>query len=245
MFGHEPRHWGITATNACSIPALQTWLDERTLIQELLQQHLQRARLRMKQQADKRRSERTFEVGDMVFLKLQPYVQTSVAKRANHKLSFRYYGPYEIVAKINEVAYKLALPAHASVHPVFHVSMLRRAVLPGTQVQQTLPTPSDVPAVPAAVLDTRWRRKRGAMVEQVLVRWSDPAAIADTWEDKQELQARFPEAEAWGQASSQEGGGVKATGRRAPATDSLPDPYAPRPSRQRRPNPKVHGPEWV
>ena len=38
---------------------------------------------------------------------------------------------------------------------------------------------------------------------------------------------------------------VKATGRRAPATDSLPDPYAPRPNRQRRPNPKVHGPEWV
>lgn len=124
MFGHEPRHWGITATSSCSVPALQTWLDERAIIQDLLQQHLQRAHLRMKQQADKKCSERAFEVGDQVFQKLQPYVQTSVAKHANHKLSFKYYGPYSIIAKINPVTYRLEFLANASVHPVFHVSLM-------------------------------------------------------------------------------------------------------------------------
>ena len=138
-----------------SMPSLHSWLDERTVIQDLLQQHLQRARLRMKQQADRKRSERSLEVGDMVFLKLQPYVQTSVAKRANHKLSSRFYGPFPVISKINEVAYKLELPPQAMIHPVFHVSMLRRAVLPGTPVEPVLPVLSDVPAVPRAILDTR------------------------------------------------------------------------------------------
>lgn len=86
MFGHEPRHWGITNTAECAVPALQTWLDERAVIQDLLQQHLHRAQQHMKAQADKRKSHRAFEVGDSVYLKLQPYIQTSVARRANHKL---------------------------------------------------------------------------------------------------------------------------------------------------------------
>jgi hypothetical protein len=54
--------------------------------------------------------ERTFVVGDMVSFKLQPYVQTSVAARANYKLAFRYFGPYKIIRKINEVAFELQLP---------------------------------------------------------------------------------------------------------------------------------------
>jgi hypothetical protein len=56
----------------------------------LVQQHLARAQLRMKGQADKKRSERSFVVGDRVFLKLQPYVQSSLAPRANQKLAFQF-----------------------------------------------------------------------------------------------------------------------------------------------------------
>lgn len=76
----------------------------------------------MKQQADKGRIEREFSVGDSVYVKLQPYVQTSVATRANHKLSFKYFGPFPIVQRVGKVAYKLQLPDSAVIHPVFHVS---------------------------------------------------------------------------------------------------------------------------
>lgn len=162
----------------------------------------------MKARADKKRSFRQFEVGDQVFPKLQPYIQASVAPRANHKLSFKFFGPFPIIAKINDVAYKLQLPPGTAVHPVFHVSQLKRALLPGTPVATQFPTPSDALAVPVEVLQTRWRKTAGAMVEQVKVRWSDDSTLGSTWEDKAALQARFPTAEAWGQASSQGEGDV-------------------------------------
>jgi hypothetical protein len=56
----------------------------------VIKQHLLRAQQRMKFEADKKRSEVHFQVGDQVFLKLQPYVQSSVADRAHHKLAFKF-----------------------------------------------------------------------------------------------------------------------------------------------------------
>jgi hypothetical protein len=82
----------------------------------------------MKMQADKHRTERSFAVGTWVYVKLQPYVQTSVAARASQKLSYRFFGPYLIVAKVGSVAYKLQLPPSSNIHPVFRVSQLKAAV---------------------------------------------------------------------------------------------------------------------
>jgi hypothetical protein len=79
------------------------------MMTQLLQQQLIRAQQRQKFQADKNRSERSFTVGEMVYVKLQPYVQTSVAARSNHKLSFRYFGPFKIIGRVGTVAYKLEL----------------------------------------------------------------------------------------------------------------------------------------
>lgn len=136
---------------------------------DLIQQHLFRSKERMKRHADKKRTERQFQVGDMVFLKLQPYIQTSLAPRANQKLAFKYYGPFKVIARVGSVAYTLELPSYSAVHPTFHVSQLKKAVLPNTQVSPILPADVELPRVPAAIL----QRRQASIGEQVLVPWSD------------------------------------------------------------------------
>jgi hypothetical protein len=60
--------------------------------------------------ADKHRIERSFEVGDLVFLRLQPYRQSSLNKSGAEKLKPRFNGPYRIMCRVGEVAYELELP---------------------------------------------------------------------------------------------------------------------------------------
>ena len=52
-------------------------------------------------------------------------MKSSLARRASQKLSFWFFGPFKILERIGAAAYKLALPASSSIHPVFHVSQLK------------------------------------------------------------------------------------------------------------------------
>jgi len=64
----------------------------------------------MKQQADQHRSEISFDAGDWVFLRLQPYKQMPLKQaKKDNKLSSKYYGPYNVLQKIGTMSYKLEL----------------------------------------------------------------------------------------------------------------------------------------
>lgn len=72
-------------------------------------------------------------------LRLQPYRQQSLIARKNLKLSPRFYGPYQILERMGEVAYKLDLPASFNLHPIFHVSLLKKHVGQHISPLTTLP----------------------------------------------------------------------------------------------------------
>ena len=92
----------------------------------LIRQRLLTAQSRQKSYEDMRRRPLEFEVGDHVFLKVMP--KRGVVRFGKHgKLSPRFIRPFEILEKVGNVAYRLALPPRMSgVHEVFHVSMLRK-----------------------------------------------------------------------------------------------------------------------
>ena len=105
--------------------AMDDFLLTRQQILDLLKGNLVATQDRMKLQADKHRQERSFEVGDLVFLRLQPFKQHSLHWSKMRKLAPKFFGPFQILQKVGSVAYKLDLPSTSGVHPVFHVSCLK------------------------------------------------------------------------------------------------------------------------
>ncbi|KAI5400478.1 hypothetical protein KIW84_065384 [Lathyrus oleraceus] len=97
----------------------------------------------MKTQADRHHKERSFAVGDLVFLKLRPHVQQSVVARICPKLSPRYFGPFKVIERVGVVAYRLELPPTSRIHPIFHVSSLKKAV-GDVVVNPTLPASLEI-----------------------------------------------------------------------------------------------------
>ena len=73
------------------------------------------------------RSDREFNVGEHVLLKVSPVRGIVRFGQKKGKLSPRYIGPFEILERVGKVAYRVALPPKMSgVHNVFHISMLRK-----------------------------------------------------------------------------------------------------------------------
>lgn len=103
---------------------------KRNMVLADLKENLNQAQNHMRQQVNKHRRDIQFEVGDRAYLKIKPYKLKSLAKRVNQKFSPRFYGPYEVVEKINPAAYKLKLPEGSLVQPVFHISGVKSQPLP-------------------------------------------------------------------------------------------------------------------
>ena len=73
-------------------------------------------------------------------LKLQPYIQSSLAPYTKQKLAYKFYGPFLITARAGSVAYKPKLPKLSYVHPVFHVSQLKHVAGIGHQAVSDMPS---------------------------------------------------------------------------------------------------------
>jgi hypothetical protein len=91
-----------------------------------MRQNILAAQSRQKSYADVRRRDLEFAVGDQVLLRVSP-TRGVVRFGVSGKLSQRYIGPFSILARVGSLAYRLQLTeSMAGVHPVYHVSMLRK-----------------------------------------------------------------------------------------------------------------------
>ncbi|XP_070036850.1 uncharacterized protein [Nicotiana tomentosiformis] len=104
-------------------------LVQRVVVKiKLIRERLLETHSRQKSYADNRRQDFEFQVDDWVFLMVSP-MKGVMRFGKKGKLIPRYIGPYKIIHRVCQVAYELDLPSNMeSVHPVFHVSMLRKGI---------------------------------------------------------------------------------------------------------------------
>lgn len=112
-------------------------------IQEQLVTILEDAQTEYKKYADRKRIRSPFAVGQKVYLS----AKNITTKRPKKKLDHKWLGPYEIVGKVNDEAWKLQLgPGMERLHPVFHSSLLEpyhENIIPGRTVPPTPPVEID------------------------------------------------------------------------------------------------------
>jgi len=196
VYGRQAPNLLRFLSNETKVAAVALELNERDEALSQLKAHLLRAQQQMKKYADMKRRDVKFEVGEWVFLKLRPHRQHSVIKRIHQKLAARFYGPFQIIAKVGEVAYKLKLPDQSKIHPIFHVSLLKKAV-GDFDVQEDLPKGLELAAEddhsPERVLGSRVTVRAGVTVPQSLIQWKHKSVDDVTWEDDDVLRGQFPE----------------------------------------------------
>lgn len=144
-------------------------------------------------------------MGDLVYLKLQPHIQSSVASRSNYKLSFRFYGPFKVLQRVGAVAYKLEFPPSSFIHLVVHVSQLKRHISSTAEVSKDLSSVATDPlhiVQLVYVLDRAWFIRGNSTAARAFIQWSGSTSSSPTWEDKINLRRCYPQAPAWGHAGS-------------------------------------------
>ncbi|GKC47842.1 putative mitochondrial protein [Tanacetum coccineum] len=142
---------------------------------QLMKHNLVQAQQRMKQTTDKHGSDRTF----------------------------KFYGPYQVIAKVGRVAYTLKLPPEATIHPTFHVSLLKQhcgKVLPSPALHVSHIT--SITKSPIAVLDVRTTKKHNRPFIEWLVQWSEETTAEATWESAKAIVEAYPSFDPWGQGSA-------------------------------------------
>jgi hypothetical protein len=93
-----------------------------------IKHNLKLAHDRMKKYGDRKRTKTVIQVGDMAYLKLQLYMHNALSIHKCLKLHSKFYGPFKIIQRIGQVAYKLLLLKGCGIHPVFHASQLKKHI---------------------------------------------------------------------------------------------------------------------
>ena len=171
---------------------VEEMLRERDEILSALRDHLRLAQEQMKNYADHKRRNVECCVGGYVFLKIRPYRQLTLRKKRNEKLSPKFFGPYKILEKVGSVAYKLELPNTTAIHPLFHVSQLKKLVGPHENLQPTIQYINEKfewKSVPEDVLEYRQNKTKQW---EVLIKWEGLPQLEATWESYEEMQRLYP-----------------------------------------------------
>nr|GEY98442.1 putative reverse transcriptase domain-containing protein [Tanacetum cinerariifolium] len=152
---------------------------------------------RQKSYADLKRKPMEFKVEDKVMLKVSPW-KGVVRFGKWEKLNPSYVGPFKVLERIGDVAYKLDLPEELSrVHNTFHVSNLKKC-----HADEPLAVPLDelhfddelhFVEEPVEIIDREVKRLKQSRIPLVKVRWNSKGGPEFMWEREDQFRKKYPQ----------------------------------------------------
>lgn len=172
-------------------------VEETTEKVKMLRKRLQAVQDRHRAYANAYRRDLQFQKGEKVYLKVSPMKGVFRFGRSG-KLSPRFIGPFEIVKRVGEVAYKLALPSEmVGIHDVFHVCMLKKChtEFPSPLLKDHVVLKENLTYEehPLKILHKQERNLRNRSIFFVKVLWKNHSEREATWEKEKEMRELYPQ----------------------------------------------------
>jgi Chromo (CHRromatin Organisation MOdifier) domain len=188
LYGY-PAMYQLNGTS--NLAEAENFMENRETIRKDLEDSVELANAKMATYFDA--AHRPPQLTGKVFIRLVRTGQRGYQLPKSSKLSTIRMGPYRIKRKVNELAYKLELPAHTRIHPV--ISCIHLEQYRNDPFQRNIPEPTPV------VIDGQeeWvieklQRQRGSDANgEVLVKWKGFKETDSTWEPRAKLREDVPE----------------------------------------------------
>ncbi|MCO5600861.1 hypothetical protein L7F22_054978 [Adiantum nelumboides] len=149
---------------------------------------LQKSQERQKKAADRHRRDLKLKENDWVLLRFEKarLRKKKGKERLYPKLSMRYYGPFQITERINDVSFRLRLPDTWKIHNAFHVSLLKpfRGDVPDEQPEVE---ENEKILVPEQILAHKDTKTKGKVRRKFLVKFKNYPALDAKWMEEEDL----------------------------------------------------------
>jgi len=181
--GYSPRFDFLVQEGYHQVPAADEFMKNIQQIWIQTIQNLKNVANRMKKDNDHLKASHEFKVGQSVWIDTKHLKR----ERPSGKLDYRRVGPYEIVEKINENAYRLRFPEGSRQHDVINVSKLTPFIESDRTSTDSNPEPEIINGFEEfeveAILDSRTTKGN----KYYLVKWKGYSDIHNSWEPEENL----------------------------------------------------------
>ncbi|GJS75423.1 hypothetical protein Tco_0725304 [Tanacetum coccineum] len=161
-----------------------------------IKQRMQAAHDRQKSYVNLKHKPMEFQVGDKVMLKVLPW-KGVVCFGKRGKLNPRYVGPFKMLERVGDIAYKLELPEELSgVYDTFHISNLKKChvdeplavLLDGLYFDDKLHFIEEL----VEIMDREVKRLKRSRIPIVKVRWNSKRGPKFTREHEDQFRKKYP-----------------------------------------------------
>ena len=191
--GQHPRvPANLLSPTDSNTPSVHEYLEQQSTALIFAQDALQRAQDHQKEQADKRRRDHDYKIGDKILLNAENITMPADSGLSSDKLKPRFIGPFVLLEQRSPVTFLVDLPPSYKIHNVFHVDLFRHytesPLIFGRRTPAPPPPPVIIEGTEEYEVESILRYRKHRRQHQFLVAWKGYGREDQTWEPVSNLE---------------------------------------------------------